>query len=162
LDWGLIADRGFEFFSLLEIYEDGASKTIATLPFSEGLAKYDFLDEQTNSGVNRYRVIATNSMGIPIFSNIAEIFVQDILDGDITLRVFPVPASNRLFVASSKTGFCDLSILHADGRVMPLKQYHLNGAPVAIDISGLPAGAYSVQLRYTDGVFVQQRFVKVE
>ncbi|MFM9946530.1 MAG: SdrD B-like domain-containing protein [Saprospiraceae bacterium] len=162
LDWSLFAEQGFDFFALEKLYDGGVSKVIATLRFDGGQVKYDYLDTEATAGVNSYRVAASNSRGVPIYSNVAEIFVQEINGNDIALRTYPVPASQQLFVASSKSGICDISIVSPEGIVFPAKQFNLSGAPVTLDLNTLPAGAYSVRLQYGDGVVVQQRFVKVE
>lgn len=163
LDWSLISAEEFSFFTVQRLYEDRKSKTIANLPFAAGTSKYGFMDMQASPGVNRYHVVATDAHGLPIFSNVVEVFVQDFDPGStIALRVFPVPATNLLRVASSKNGACDISVLNPEGRIMKTEPYNLNGAPASIDLSGLSAGVYSVRLRYADGTVVQERFIKID
>jgi parallel beta-helix repeat protein len=59
--------------------------------------------------------------------------------------VWPVPASNELFVSTGQTEYGMITLLNMHGQaVLPLKQ--LNDGVARLDLSTLPAGQYLVQV----------------
>jgi poly(3-hydroxybutyrate) depolymerase len=107
----------------------------------------------TQSSNTYFRLVCTNLQGAKKYSNILQLGTKK----DKSLKVFPVPAADILYVETKKTNgtitITDISgqVLWKQKNTKPLEQ---------INIAALAAGTYFVQF-VEDNVTQQARFVKV-
>lgn len=139
----------------------GDYQTIAVVSAAGVMAEESFMDVNPGRGFNEYRVLGITRQGYTRYSNEDDLFVQWDQSGQINVTVFPVPARNEIFVASSKQGECTLDVVSTDGRVFSSRPVRFDGMPVSVNIDSLTEGVFFVRLNYNDGETTQQRFVKV-
>lgn len=77
------------------------------------------------------------------------------------ITVYPNPADQQLYISQMSTGFYQVRIYSVDGKlVRGLEVDGQNGAPVPVNVNGLPAGVYSLELLNEWGNRNWARFVK--
>ena len=139
----------------------GVYQTIAVVSAANVMAEETFMDVNPGKGFNEYRVLGITEHGYTRYSNEDDLFVQWDQSGQINVTVFPVPARNEIFVASSKQGECTLEVVSTDGRIFSSIPVSFDGMPVSVNVENLAEGVFFVRLNYNDGETTQQRFVKV-
>lgn len=105
---------------------------------------YAVLDQQPLEGINYYRLKILNTDGKFVYSKVVSVNMK----GLFTIRIFPNPAGNILFVqvnGENEKGV--LQITDIGGHKLREINVTLNGtAPIPVDISNLPKGIYNLVL----------------
>ena len=77
------------------------------------------------------------------------------------LVLYPVPASDYIFMSTTLEGELNIDLIHSDGRILKaIRQHVYKGDLQQIDISTLPDGMYFARCTSEDGTVVQKRFIK--
>ena len=118
---------------------------------------YNSLDQQPFQGINYYRLKIFDTNGKFVYSKVVSVNVN----GLFTLRIFPNPAGNILFVqANGQNEKVVFKIADIAGRKLKEGNVILNGTmSISIDISTLPKGIYNLVLFNSSGTEAIQ-FIK--
>jgi hypothetical protein len=73
------------------------------------------------------------------------------------MRIYPNPATDKLFIVNQASGNFDATISSMDGRVLGI--YSLNGTKAVLDVSDLPEGLYIIKIHSGQG-FLVNKFLK--
>ena len=84
--------------------------------------------------------------------------IADIRGGTANLHLHPSPVVDRLKKPTSSLPIHEVTLLGMDG--CPIGLMPLNVGGTSVDVSGLSAGPYLVQVWMQDGRMVCQRFIK--
>ncbi|MEP6950756.1 MAG: T9SS type A sorting domain-containing protein [Ginsengibacter sp.] len=120
---------------------------------SRATANYSIVDAQPLQGINFYRLKMVDADGKFTYSNIVAVKITS----DITLHIFPNPATKVLFVeANGNNENAVLQIVDAGGRKLKEMKVFLNGqTSFSIDVTCLPDGIYNLILRKKEKTEVQ-------
>ncbi len=106
---------------------------------------YSTLDQQPLSGINFYRLKMFDIDGKFTYSKIVSVNLNNPI---FTLKIFPNPASNILFIeANGTTGKTFLQITDEQGRKLKEIKITVNENTIPVDIHNLPKGIYNLILR---------------
>ena len=160
LDW-TVRD-GYELTGqvLERILPDGRTQQISTFgPASEGISTYSLVDQDAQSGVNRYRVTALGLSGLKTQSNPATAELQGDPGG---ISIFPNPVRSELRVSFtvSLSASARISVVDARGRVVHRQRRLSESGTVVIDASRWAAGVYRVVVTDESGVVASESFIK--
>ncbi|RYY55417.1 MAG: T9SS type A sorting domain-containing protein, partial [Chitinophagaceae bacterium] len=159
LDWQVASETGNDHFDVM-LSRDGRDFTsIATIPSkgdNENVQDYSSLDRLPFSGVNYYRIRQVDKDGRETFSKTQSVTAF----GETGLSIYPNPAHGKLFIRGS-AGEAPLSVSLYTITGNLIKRNELRGMQLVneVDLQGLPAGAYIVEVQTSSGV-QQQRFIK--
>ena len=131
--------------------------TVAARGNSSTKINYSTLDPQPLQGTNFYRLQIFDTDGKFKYSKIVAVSINQLF----TLKIFPNPASNILFVqASGENEKARYQIIDAAGRKLKEGTVALNGnTSFSIYINTLPKGTYHLQLN-TKGKIETRKFIK--
>jgi hypothetical protein len=103
-----------------------------------GEMKYGFTDNAPSEGINFYRLQQADLNGKTYYSNIVSAFVNR--QGNIS--IYPNPVKNILNIQAAKAN--TVYIYNATGQLVSLIK--VTQSNIAIDVSGLANGVYSVKV----------------
>lgn len=151
LQWTTFSVAASDYFSLQKMNEPGDWEEIARLNATADDV-YEAYDTRVDE-MNYYRVQQVSSMGNEGYSDI--IAVEGLLGSD-DLRLYPVPAADRLYLRAARP-IEAVSLYDAWQREIPVSL--IRGDTPQLDISQLPPGIYAVKAstRYRDYI---SKFIK--
>ncbi len=140
---------GVHFSTIGQVAATGNSTTTQT---------YNYTDNAPASGANYYRITQVDFDGK--FSSTPIVLVKIKCDASPVVKVYPNPASSRLYIQSGKT-VIEVNILNSGGQ--PVMKYipSMNSSGIFdINIQRLPAGIYMLQLFNKDGTIDVNKLMK--
>lgn len=140
---------GIHFSTIGQVSATGNSTTTQT---------YNYTDNAPALGVNYYRITQVDFDGKNSSTQIVQIKLK--CDATPSVRIYPNPASNRLYIQSGKT-VMQANILNSGGQ--PVLKYvpSINSSGTFdINIQRLPAGIYLLQLFNKDGTTDVNKLLK--
>jgi uncharacterized delta-60 repeat protein len=147
LQWQTASEQNLSHF-IIERSADGNNFSLIGNVTAKGNSSikinYAALDQQPLQGINYYRLKIFDTNGKFVYSKIVSVNMK----GLFTLRIFPNPAGNILFVqANGENEKALFKITDIAGRKLKEVNFTLNGtASIPIDISTLPKGIYNLVL----------------
>lgn len=140
---------GVHFSTIGQVAAAGNSTTTQT---------YNYTDNAPATGANYYRITQVDFDGK--YSSTPIVLVKMKCDATPAVRIYPNPASNRLYIQSGKT-VMQVNILNSGGQ--PVLKYipsiNSNGT-FDINIQRLPSGIYMLQLFNKDGTIDVNKLMK--
>lgn len=140
---------GIRFSTIGQVSAAGNSTTIQT---------YNYTDNTPIAGVNYYRVTQIDFDGRHRSTPVVLVKIK--CDASPVVKIYPNPASGRLYIQSSKT-VMQVNVLNSGGQ--PVLKY----APSAhgtgifdVNIQQLPAGIYMLQMINKDGTIDVSKLMK--
>lgn len=157
LTWSTFSERNNDYFTI-EKTRDGLQwdqvGTIDGAGNSEMELAYSMKDLDPCSGMSYYRLKQTDFNGDFTYSEISAI------ENDLGLNVYPIPASDRLFVAFGQLDAKQISLHNVHGQlVLDLSTEQL-GNSVELFLSHLPRGIYFLSLKHQNGTLRKRIILK--
>jgi uncharacterized repeat protein (TIGR01451 family) len=107
---------------------------------------YNFTDKEPFSGNNFYRLKEVDKDGSITYSDVVLLVFGD----KNTVSVYPNPLLNEAKIKFSGTQWLNkagvINVLAADGKILSQKRINITSQVVSVDVSGLPAGHYILQV----------------
>jgi hypothetical protein len=140
---------GIRFSTIGQVSATGNSTTIQT---------YNYTDNAPAAGANYYRVTQVDFDGR--HSSTPIVLIQIKCNASPVVKIYPNPASNRLYIQSSKT-VMQVNVLNSGGQ--PVLKYapSAHGSGIFdMNIQQLPAGIYMLQVINKDGTIDVSKLMK--
>ncbi|MFT6739692.1 MAG: hypothetical protein ACJAVF_001190 [Paraglaciecola sp.] len=157
LTWELEDDEA-QIFILQRKSANGDWEIIAEIEGSAA-GPYEYLDEAPESETNIYQVIAGQPTGEAIFSNEAEVFINN----EPTVIIFPNPAMEYIQLKVQKqvenTEIRTAHLVSSMGELAAIKTLQAGQLNYEFDVSGLSPGLYFIYLEKANGTAEKIPFV---
>jgi hypothetical protein len=119
---------------------------------------YSFPDNSPNSGVNYYRIMATDIKGSSSYSVIKTVNIA----GTNSVNIWPIPAKGtikiQVEVSSNGSASSNFRIITLLGQLV--SSGLLNTGSNTVDVSSLSPGTYIVEVRLPNGEWLNQKLLK--
>ena len=164
LEWNTATEQNNKGF---EVERSADGRSWNKLGFVPGMGttveanNYSFWDEKPVTGPNHYRLKQTDLDGRFVYSPIVS--VENEADGRSGLRLFPNPAPQgitSLVVPEAPEGDGFLEVFDGLGQLVLYQKLALDhGQPFPLNLSGHPAGMYTVRLEIGGNVHMERLMV---
>jgi poly(3-hydroxybutyrate) depolymerase len=151
LDWTTTFEENNHYF-LIQRSADGATfstiDTVAAAVDAENGHTYTYTDLHPLSGANYYRLDQVDLDGTANYSLIREVYVGQNTSGGLELVPNPADATVYLTIGGNVSGSMQVRLLDVQGRTLRswIVQKPEGSWNQALDVSGLAAGSYFVQV----------------
>ena len=146
LQWKTVNEVGNKYFSVERSPDAIHFTTIGQVEGAGSVAvqhQYSFTDKSPEKGMNYYRLKQVDNNGNYTYSSIAKVSFASI----VPFSIYPNPAVSTVsLVIPATTGASVVSIFDMAGKKVMENQVSANTVSQTLDVSKLPAGAYSVML----------------
>lgn len=146
LAWTTGASNNFSHFELQKSRDGMSFEAITTLKSGPGNI-YHHTDKQTGDGNYFYRLKMVDVDGKTIYSTVISAHIS--CNGQSNLVVFPNPASDKIFIKSSKI-IHEITLMAANGQIIKTQKTN-SGSEIEMDIRNLAAGLYLLRISDHDG-----------
>lgn len=164
LEWNSATEQNNKGF---EVERSADGRSWNNLGFVPGIGttvevnSYSFWDEKPVAGPNHYRLKQTDLDGRFVYSPIVR--VENEADGRSGLRLFPNPAPQgitSLVIPEAPEGDGFLEVFDGLGQIVLYQKLALDhGQPFPLNLSGHPAGIYTVRLEIGGNVHMERLMV---
>jgi len=154
LQWESTGEKNLKGFELQRSF-DGKLFSKITFVADRGTGQYRFLDRQPQAGYNYYRLKMPHNDGSFHYSDNVVSLNFDLQKQEVTM--YPVPVKDVLHLRNARGR---IYILNSAGTV--LRKIMIAGNDdTAINLSGLPPGAYMLQVQQTGGKTITRKVLKL-
>jgi hypothetical protein len=131
-----------------------AVREVAAQGNSTSTTVYAATDAQPLTGTSYYRLRQVDRDGAVTYSPVVKVSV---LPGTLPILAYPNPATDHLSLdlTAAAAGPCDVRVLSLAGQVVRTETL-TGGRAQEMDLAGLPAGLYLLQVRTAEGSTVQR------
>ncbi len=158
LSWVTATESNNKGFSLLRSTDNGGTfeqitfvNSLAPNGNNTGILSYNYTDNTPSNGINLYRLKQVDFDGNYIFSDVVSVEINS----QIQLQISPNPTSGTLHVQGAAAG---TKYRVFDIKAQSIKEGILDNA--RIDVSGLSAGMYILQMESNTGQIQTAKFIK--
>jgi hypothetical protein len=157
LNWQTASERDNAYFSVERSVDGknwGELAQIKGRGNSNTLTNYELVDNKPFIGTNYYRLKQVDFNGEYTYSPIRSV----VMDSKVLYPLYPNPAENKFHVRLGNAT-AHLSIYNVQGKLL-LDMQNITGDVVDIDISDLPSGMYTVQIKGNKGTSRQKLVIQ--
>jgi hypothetical protein len=145
LQWETASETGPDFFTVQRSMDAVSWENFDRIPgngSSDSLSQYQVTDPSPFSGRTFYRIMQTEWNGAQSFSEVKWVELQIPVS---TIRIYPNPAAENLYIASSGTEPITVTLFSGDGQRIKVPSNY-NGNQVTLSVTCLNAGIYFVRI----------------
>lgn len=151
LDWVVDVDE----YQTLRLEHQYAGERFVSLGDVSAMSTYRHND--LDAGVHRYRLVIHYPDGSQAHSNTIELSVGN--PSEPVFELYPNPANRRVTISHPEIPYAEVLIVNLQGK--QLRRFALgNSGATTIDLEGIPAGSYIINIRSSFGSFSRKLLVE--
>lgn len=159
--WQVSPEVSYQEYVVLR-EDDMDGKIIATQKAMAGQTKYQFVDNNPMSGINKYVVYGLIQNQEAGRSQVERVKIQTRAEVEVEVEIMPNPALHFASISMNKAGQYQMLVRDEYGRIHHQEKMDLQANEVRqIDVADFPAGLLLIQMIQENGEVITKRLVKL-